>query len=212
MTRYKPKMLLSLLLVLVMIVTMLPMTALAAEASDEAHTCTDENCTHDHEAEVVDVYSIQDDVESEELPVSNTDETLIEETPIRRQPNRPKRPSRQALTPVTSGDSEVLWELDPPSGRLFITGSGYVEPFYTPEEQPWHEVREQISSVRFDFSATTMEVLDLCYWFDGCINLSDVANFSLCLANLPVRFCRLRFSLQAHLWWCGCSRYNYSGL
>ena len=175
MTRYKPKMLLSLLLALVMIVTMLPMTALAAEASDEAHTCTDENCTHDHEAEVVDVDSIQDDVESEELPVSNTDETLIEETPMPEATESPETPVETSAYSGHVGDSEVLWELDPVSGRLFITGSGYVEPFYTPEEQPWHEVREQISSVRFDFSATTMKVLDLCYWFDGCINLSDVA-------------------------------------
>ena len=54
MTRYKPKMLLSLLLALVMVVTMLPMTALAADDTEltEAQAeevCTDQNCTQEHE-------------------------------------------------------------------------------------------------------------------------------------------------------------------
>ncbi len=51
------------------------------------------------------------------------------------------------------GNSAVEWELDPASGRLFISGSGYVEPFYSPDEQPWREVREQITTVRFELSA-----------------------------------------------------------
>jgi hypothetical protein len=58
MTHFKRKPLLSLLLALVMVVTMLPMSALAAEETDIPATevCTDEHCAHEHEsAETADV-------------------------------------------------------------------------------------------------------------------------------------------------------------
>ena len=184
MTKFKPKSLLPLLLALLMVVTMLPMTALAAEIPDETATvCTDENCTHDHEtADVDDIQPDADAIElSEEIPsveeetdlpvaTPATPEIPVEETPIPETATAPETPAYSGHI----GSSAVEWELDPASGRLFISGSGYVEPFYSPDEQPWREVRELITSVRFDLSAA-LEIYDLCYWFDGCVNLSGIA-------------------------------------
>jgi hypothetical protein len=47
MTKLKMRPMLSLLLVLLMVVTMLPVSAMAADLPEEtAHVCTDESCTH----------------------------------------------------------------------------------------------------------------------------------------------------------------------
>ena len=201
MTKFNSKPLLSLLLALLMVVTMLPMTALAAEVPGEATVCADENCTHDHET--TDVDDIQPDADTTELseeippveeetdlpaatpttpeiPVEDmpNEETPAEETPAPEATETPEVPTGETETaePLSDyvGGSSAMWAFDAETGCLFITGSGYVEPFYSSDEQSWHEVREQITSVRFDLSAS-LEICDLCYWFDGCVNLSDIS-------------------------------------
>jgi len=184
MAKLKMRPMLSLLLVLLTVVTMLPVSALAADLPDETdHICTDENCTHDHD--VTDVYDVQPGSDtpglSEDAPPVEEEADLTVATPT-----MPEIPVEEAPVPETTtasetpvyfghiGNSAVEWELDPASGRLFISGSGYVDPFYSPDEQPWHEVREQITTVRFELSAE-LEIYDLCYWFDGCVNLSNIA-------------------------------------
>lgn len=218
MTLFKNK-LLPLLLALLMVVTMLPMTALAAEISEETTTvCTDEHCTHDHAEEI----SAPDDISApasvEESPVAEemaeaetpeaptpvdtpdvtektsetpeVDELPTVETPAPENPEAPEVPAETNAYSGYIGDSAVSWTFNAETGRLFISGSGYAEPFSSENDQPWRELRERITSVRFDLAAS-MEIIDLCYWFDGCINLSDAAipvyvfqiapaDFSLC--------------------------------
>ena len=186
MTKLKMRPMLSLLLALLMVVTMLPVSALAADLPEEtAHICTDESCTHDHDHDAADVYDVQPDSDTtgllEDAPPVEEEADLTVATPT-----MPEIPVEEAPVPETTtasetpvyfghiGNSAVEWELDPASGRLFISGSGYVDPFYSPDEQPWHEVREQITTVRFELSAE-LEIYDLCYWFDGCVNLSNIA-------------------------------------
>ncbi len=186
MTKLKMRPMLALLLVLLMVVTMLPVSAMAADLPEEtAHVCTDESCTHGHDHDAADVYDVQ--------PESDTTGLLEDAPPVEEEadltvvtPTMPEIPVEETPVPETTtapetpvyfgyiGNSAVEWELDPASGRLFISGSGYVEPFYSPDEQPWREVREQIATVRFELSAE-LEIYDLCYWFDGCVNLSDIA-------------------------------------
>ena len=186
MTKLKMRPMLSLLLALLMVVTMLPVSALAADLPEEtAHICTDESCTHDYDHDAADVYDVQPDSDTtgllEDAPPVEEEADLTVATPT-----MPEIPVEEAPVPETTtasetpvyfdhiGNSAVEWELDPASGRLFISGSGYVEPFYSPDEQPWREAREQITTVRFELSAA-LEIYDLCYWFDGCVNLSDIA-------------------------------------
>ena len=217
MTIFRHK-LLPLLLALLMVATMLPMTALAAEIPDEASTvCTDELCTHDHEeTEAPDVYDVQPDTDtaelSEDIPETETQEETpemspvddvtdvseetpappaneeppAEGTPVPEETEAPEAPpvedEKTELLSGYIGDSFATWTLNNETGRLLISGDGYVEPFYSPDEQPWREMREQITSVRFDLSAS-LEISDLCYWFDGCINLSD-AGISVYVSQL----------------------------
>ncbi|MEA4992909.1 MAG: hypothetical protein VB060_03600, partial [Oscillibacter sp.] len=175
MTKFKMKPLLSLLLALVMVLTMLPMSVLAAEAPEtKADTiydlqpdtvpeiCTEETCTHELEAEE----------STEEVPAPSeetqpeTDESA--DTPAA-DPEEIPAPDLSA----TPDSSPLQWEIES-DGTLFISGSGYVEPFNSAGDQPWQDVRQQITSVRFELSAA-LEIYDLRYWFDGCVNLSDIA-------------------------------------
>ena len=200
MTHFKRKPLLSLLLALVMVVTMLPMSALAAEETDIPATevCTDEHCTHEHEsAETADVYTVQPDTEqtgfTEDTPVTASDEEILAEEATASEADAevalpepeadeiPAVPETAPETPAASGDYPFTWVVDA-EGTLYITGDGYVEPFYSPDEQPWRDIREQIHSVCFDLSAA-LEIIDLCHWFDGCINLSNAA--------IPVYVCQV---------------------
>ena len=221
MTLFKNK-LLPLLLALLMVVTMLPMTALAAEIPEETMTvCTDEHCTHDHAEEI----PVSDDMpasaniektpieeitepETSEAPTPvdtpavtekapetpEVDELPTAETPAPENPEAPEVPTETNAYSGCIGDSAVAWTFNAETGRLFISGSGYVEPFYSEDDQPWRELREEITSVRFDLAAS-MEITDLCYWFDGCINLYDAA--------IPVYVCQLApadFSLCGSLY------------
>ena len=65
----------------------------------------------------------------------------------------------------------LTWTLDD-SGTLSISGNGRIAAFTSAEDQPWHEMRENITSVKFDPGAH-MVVPDVAYWFAGCINLKS---------------------------------------
>lgn len=188
MTHFKRKPLLSLLLAMVMVVTMLPMTALAAEETDipAAEVCTDEHCTHEHEpAAPTDVYTVQPDVETSGLAEDITMTASDEETPAEEasapvSPEESATPSEPETLVIPAdtepkysgyvGNSAVEWELDPASGRLFITGEGGCEIFTSRDDQPWATVRTEIREVWFN-SMDTLTIENLAYWFDGCTAL-----------------------------------------
>ena len=65
----------------------------------------------------------------------------------------------------------LTWELRS-DGTLYISGNGRIAPFTSAEDQPWHEMRESIVSVKFDPGAH-MVVSDVAYWFSGCTNLKS---------------------------------------
>ena len=65
----------------------------------------------------------------------------------------------------------LTWMLDD-SGTLTISGNGRIAAFASAEDQPWHEMRESITSVKFDPGAY-MIVPDVAYWFAGCVNLKS---------------------------------------
>ena len=65
----------------------------------------------------------------------------------------------------------LTWALDD-SGTLSISGNGRIAAFTSAEDQPWHEMRENITSVKFDPGAH-MIVPDVAFWFSGCTNLKS---------------------------------------
>ena len=65
----------------------------------------------------------------------------------------------------------LTWTLDD-SGTLTISGNGRIAAFTSAEDQPWHEMRESITSVKFDPGAH-MIVPDVAFWFSGCTNLKS---------------------------------------
>lgn len=65
----------------------------------------------------------------------------------------------------------LTWTLDD-SGTLTISGNGRIAAFTSADDQPWHEMRENITSVKFDPGAH-MVVPDVAYWFADCINLKS---------------------------------------
>ena len=65
----------------------------------------------------------------------------------------------------------LTWALDD-SGTLTISGNGRIAAFTSAEDQPWHEMRENITSVKFDPGAH-MIVPDVAFWFSGCTNLKS---------------------------------------
>ena len=65
----------------------------------------------------------------------------------------------------------LTWTLDD-SGTLTISGNGRIAAFTSADDQPWHEMREGITSVKFDPGAH-MIIPDVAYWFAGCINLKS---------------------------------------
>ncbi len=65
----------------------------------------------------------------------------------------------------------LTWTLDD-SGTLSISGNGRIAAFTSADDQPWHEMRENITSVKFDPGAH-MVIPDVAYWFAGCINLKS---------------------------------------
>ena len=65
----------------------------------------------------------------------------------------------------------LTWTLDD-SGTLSISGNGRIAAFTSAEDQPWHEMRENITSVKFDPGAHLI-VPDVAFWFSGCTNLKS---------------------------------------
>src|SRR5699024_8601806 len=68
----------------------------------------------------------------------------------------------------TIGQSALTWTLR--NGILTIGGTGSVAPFASRDDQPWAEVREEISQVWFD-DMEAVSIPDLAYWFTDCVNL-----------------------------------------
>ncbi len=77
----------------------------------------------------------------------------------------------ETTTSGTVGDSDVAWHLDTETGYLTITGTGDCATFDSADDQPWANVREQITQVWF-MDMDTLAISDLAYWFDGCTNLT----------------------------------------
>ena len=171
MTILRKKPLLSLLLALVMVVSLFPMSALAADETDvpieTEHIC--EDCEHEHqhtEEPASEVYGISPDTETTST-VPDAEAAVYDVAP-----------DTEAVTPDAAsivysghiGDSGVAWELDPTSGRLFITGEGGCETFTSRDDQPWAAVRTEIREVWFD-GMDTLAIENLAYWFTGCTAL-----------------------------------------
>ena len=77
----------------------------------------------------------------------------------------------------------LTWALDD-SGTLSISGNGRIAAFTSADDQPWHEMRESITSVKFDPGAH-MIVPDVAFWFSGCTNLKSYVLPSFAAAGLP---------------------------
>ena len=75
----------------------------------------------------------------------------------------------------------LTWTLDD-SGTLSISGNGRIAAFTSAEDQPWHDMRENITSVKFD-SGAHMIVPDVTFWFSGCTN-HEIQNF--CASDVVV--------------------------
>lgn len=69
----------------------------------------------------------------------------------------------------TIGQSDLTWALR--DGVLTIGGTGSVEPFTSRDDQPWAEVREDITQVWFE-DMGAVSIPDLAYWFTDCVNLT----------------------------------------
>lgn len=69
----------------------------------------------------------------------------------------------------TIGQSDLTWTLR--DGVLTIGGAGSVEPFASKDDQPWAEVREDITQVWFE-DMGSVSIPDLAYWFTDCVNLT----------------------------------------
>lgn len=63
----------------------------------------------------------------------------------------------------------LTWTLR--DGILTIGGAGSVEPFTSKDDQPWAEVREDITQVWFE-DMGAVSIPDLAYWFTDCVNLT----------------------------------------
>ena len=140
----------SLLLVFLLVFSMLPTGALAAEVAEETHIHTEE-CTH------------------EELSSSETKITPVEETT--EIPVEPQIEDEAAPTSGSIGDSAVMWAFDTESGRLSISGSGDCSVFSSADDQPWAAFRTQITEVWF-MDMESVSISNLAYWFEGCTALT----------------------------------------
>ena len=136
----------SMLLVLLLAFLMFPTETLAAESIAEIHVHTEE-CTPKLTKGDEEVVSEKD----------GSDEPLDEPDAI--------------PTSGSIGVSNVLWNFDQASGRLIISGSGSCKVFQSPEDQPWSELRTQITEVWF-FDMEALAIPDLAYWFTGCTSLT----------------------------------------
>lgn len=171
MTLFKNK-ILPMLLVLVMVLTMLPMSAFAAELPEDTPICTEEGCTHEHDSGFTEPDAVE---EITPVPVPITEDVPTtqpafesEQTPAPEPEPVPEPVPEEAPTSGTIGDSMVRWALA--DGRLFITGEGDCSTFTSPDDQPWAAHRTEICEVWFD-GAETLTIENLAYWFAGCTAL-----------------------------------------
>ena len=188
------KSLMSLLLAAVMTISALPGAAFAAEVDQQPQEaiCTEENCTHEHDVpvsaeapEVEDAITPESDIGTEpsvpseetEAPTIPTEEPVVPDTS--EEPSAPdlSEDSAQPETPPDSTaennqevSSPIVWELEG-DGTLYISGSGYVPCFTSADQQPWKDVRTQITGVTFDTGAS-LTIENIAYWFSGCTNLA----------------------------------------
>lgn len=63
----------------------------------------------------------------------------------------------------------IDWTLED-GGTLRISGHGKIVPFTSEADQPWADVREEITAVELDPGAH-MDIPDAAYWFSGCTSL-----------------------------------------
>lgn len=161
MTKLKKNPIISLLLVVLLVFTMLPTAAFAAELPDE-HICADESCAeHEHEEEHTHNENCTDCVEqifSTEIENSEEDISLTEnETP----------------TDTYSGtidNSNIQWSFNPDTGMLLFTGAGGCPVFSSAEDQPWKHLRSLIREAWF-FTMDEITVENFAHWFEGCTAL-----------------------------------------
>ena len=171
MTRYKPKLLLSLLLALAMVVTMLPSPALAAEADDvPAITVSEEMPEETPSPE-----------EEYELPIDETDEEIATPEEPEEEPMLPEETPSDGFveepeatpTDIPEEDAAIEWEFDADCGELFIYCAGHSEPFTSPDDQPWADIRGSIKAAYID-DCEGLTIQSTAYWFAGCVNLEYV--------------------------------------
>lgn len=162
MTKIRSYRFLSLLLAILLVVGLVPTTALAAELpEDEAHIeCSCEDCEIPEDAEetadISDAYVIGEDTQAA---------ALVPEPEAESEPEQEEEPASEPELAV----SGLMWELN--DGLLFIYGSGKISRFSSADEQPWRDRRDEIIEVMFDESAD-MTIESLAYWFAGCTNLT----------------------------------------
>ena len=82
----------------------------------------------------------------------------------------------------------MTWELD--NGTLWIGGSGLVKPFASADEQPWADVRDQITEVYFHADARLI-LPSIAYWFSGCVNLiyAEIPAYAFSFGNDTFKDC-----------------------
>lgn len=76
-------------------------------------------------------------------------------------------------TSGTIGESSVTWSFDRASGQLMIGGNGGCAAFNSADDQPWADIRSEITEVWFsDMGSLAIE--NLAHWFEGCDSLRIV--------------------------------------
>ncbi len=173
MTKIRKRSALSFLLVIVMVFSLLPTAAFAAELPDE-HICTDEGCALEHE----EITHDEGCTDCAELLLS-TEEEHVEETSVDGENEIfiDVEESPDALAKVGA----LEWVLDP-EGVLHIGGYGYIPAFSSAEDQPWWYQREQITAVMFDYpNQPVMESME--HWFEDCTNLDpeNILDAEMCV-------------------------------
>lgn len=161
MTFLKSKRILSLLLALVLVVSAFPVSALAAEASDECDcSCADcvqeqcedecdcehctEECDHEHcedECCESEIYELSEDTETEEIT--------------------------EPVEPVEEGG--LIWEISE-YGDLSVTITGTVPAYTSADDQPWKAFRNEIRYAYVQ-DESGLTIPSMAYWFADCVEL-----------------------------------------
>ena len=82
----------------------------------------------------------------------------------------------------------MTWELD--NGTLWIGGYGLVKPISSADEQPWADVRNEITDVRFHADAHLI-IESIAYWFADCTNLvyAEIPAYAFSFGDYAFRNC-----------------------